>query len=476
MNGLSYSKALLVSLLVGCSALASSPALAEVRHVGDWGDDPEVTLDIDRTPRFEAVKRLAAAAGWSLVSTVPSGEPIDIHVRHQRASKVLDLLLTDGAYLAKRDGSLIVLRPVAPGEALPPASAVGATPAQPAFPAMAPLPPVPPMPAMPEPPEMAEPPEMPEPPEPPEMAEPPEVADHAESRERGSDREVLGGNLRIEKGEIVNDVSVFGGNVDVWGTVTGDLVVTGGNARVHEGARVKGDVTTMGGTVTIEDHARVDGDVGTVGGVLRRGKSAEIHGDVRMDNRDTSKHKAGASDPRAQKISFLHRTASEVGSAVTSAAVLFVFGAVLLSLMSPRMETLKVELASRPMRSFANGVVAVLAWAGLIIALCITIVGIPLAIITLFGGIVALFVGLSATLETIGSALIGHKTKNPYMHLAFGCGLFLFAGAIPFVGPFVKLAVALTSVGIVAATRGAGLFPAKNKSLGTPYRDASAAM
>ncbi len=452
MSGLSYSKALLVSLLIGSSALAARPALAEVRHAGDWNDDPEVTLDLDRTPRFLAVKRLATVAGWNLVSSVPAGEPIDIHVRSMRASKVLELLLSDGVYLAKRDGSLIILSPVAPGEA------------QAAAPAGAVLPVIPAMPEAPEPPEMAEPPEREEAPETPG------------SSERGSDREVFGGNLRIEKGEIVNDVSVFGGNVDVWGTVTGDLVVTGGSARVHEGARVKGDVTTMGGTLSIDDHARVDGDVGTVGGVLRRGKNAEIHGDVRMDKRNVSKHQAGASDARTQKVSFLRRAASNVGDAVTSAAVLFIFGAMLLSLATTRMETLKVEIAARPMRTFALGIVAFLGWCGLTIALCITIVGIPLALLAIFGGIVALFAGISATLETIGSALLNHKTQNPYVHLAFGCGLFLVLAAIPFVGTFVKVAVVFTGIGCVAATRGAGYFPAKNKSLGTPYRDVSTVM
>ncbi len=50
-----------------------------------------------------------------------------------------------------------------------------------------------------------------------------------------SDRVVTGGSLRNEKGEIVHDVTVLGGNLDVWGTVTGDLAVLGGNARSIEG-------------------------------------------------------------------------------------------------------------------------------------------------------------------------------------------------------------------------------------------------
>ena len=71
MSGLWSSKALLVSLLIECSALASRPALAEVRHAGDWHDDPEVTLNIERTPRFLAVKRLATAAGWHVFDRLP---------------------------------------------------------------------------------------------------------------------------------------------------------------------------------------------------------------------------------------------------------------------------------------------------------------------------------------------------------------------------------------------------------------------
>lgn len=474
MNHGSLAKALLISLLASGGVLGSSPARAEVRHVGDWDDDPEVTIDLDHTPRDVAVKRLAAAAGWSLVSAVPPGEPIDIHVRNQRAGKVLDLLLTDSDYIAKRDGSLIALRRAAPGEALPPSSkiVVPVPSVVVKFPVAPPAPPAPPaMPAMPEPPEPPEPPEAAEPPEPPEPAEESRHVHH----DHGSDREVFGDSLRVEKGEVVNDVTVFGGNADVWGTVKGDLVVTGGNVRVYEGARVMGDVTSMGGTVTIDDHARVDGDISTVGGLLRRGKSAEIHGDVSVDDREHSKSGAAASQDMKLR-SFLDRASREVGDAVTGAALLFVFGAVLLSLMTARMENLKVEIASRPMRSFATGVVALIGWIVLTVALCITVVGIPLALVSVLGGIVAVFAGLSAALETLGAALLRHKTRNPYVHLAFGCGLFLVLGAIPFVGSFFKLAVFLTGIGCVAATRGAGFFPAKNKSAGSPYRDVSTAM
>ena len=490
MSGQSFSKAFLISTLVGAGALVATPSLAEVRHVGDWRVDPEVTLDLDRTPRDEAVKRLAAAAGWSLVSTVPPGEPVDIHVRHQRAGKILALLLTDGDYVVTRGDGLLAVSRLTPGQAWPAAAhGSGALPPLPPLPPLSPLPPIPPLsgiaapaePAAPaDPADPAEPAVPDEPAEPAEPAAPAEPAQpaapgraHHGSHENGSDREVFGNNLRIEKNEIVNDVAVVGGNLEVLGTVRGDVVVTGGNVLLRRGAHVMGDVTAMGGNITLEDSTRIDGDVGTVGGVLKRARTAEIHGDVKVDDRDHGKQKASEEEPKA---SVLRHAFTSAGDAVTAAALLFVFGAVLLSLATARMENLKVEIASRPMRSFAMGIVAVLGWIGLSIALCVTVVGIPLAMVTIVGGVVALFAGLAATLETVGGALLGHKTKNPYVHLAFGCGLFIVLGAIPFVGDFVKVAVVLVGLGSVASTRGAGLFPAKNRSVGSPYRNGVPAM
>ena len=146
MSGQSFSKAFLISTLVGAGALVATPSLAEVRHVGDWRVDPEVTLDLDRTPRDEAVKRLAAAAGWSLVSTVPPGEPVDIHVRHQRAGKILALLLTDGDYVVTRGDGLLAVSRLTPGQAWPAAAhGSGALPPLPPLPPLSPLPPIPPL-------------------------------------------------------------------------------------------------------------------------------------------------------------------------------------------------------------------------------------------------------------------------------------------------------------------------------------------
>jgi hypothetical protein len=138
------------------------------------------------------------------------------------------------------------------------------------------------------------------------------------------------------------------------------------------------------------------------------------------------------------------------------------------------MDALKVEIASRPMRSFALGVVGSLVAVVAFVVLCITFIGIPLALVGFLAAVVFVYGAITAVLTTVGQALLGHKTTNPYVHLAAGC-LLLFVGAsIPVLGVFVIAAVLLTSIGALVATRGAGFVPPRIRLTPTdPYRSAA---
>ena len=135
-------------------------------------------------------------------------------------------------------------------------------------------------------------------------------------------------------------------------------------------------------------------------------------------------------------------------------------------------EQLQAEVAARPMKTFALGVVGAVVASVLLVALCVTIVGIPFAIVGALLGALAVAVGLCAVLTTAGAALVGHRSQSAYVHLAVGCIVLLLVGAIPYVGGMVTAALQLTGIGSLVATRGAGLFP-KRGSNGHPYRMAA---
>lgn len=290
--------------------------------------------------------------------------------------------------------------------------------------------------------------------------------------------------MTIEKGESVGDVTVLGGSVDVLGDVDGDLAVFGGSAHVHEGGEVHGDAVTLGGSLEVDDGATIDGDVTRIGGSFHSGTGAHLGGDARDEHGGLSISVSDDDDDDdvkdviASKIhkphSKLVNLAEVVGTKLTQSSLMFVFGAVLLALATKRMDALKVEIATRPMRNLALGVVGSLVGLLGTVVLCVTIIGIPLAIVGVLAAVVAVYSSITAVLATAGQALLAHKTSNPYVHLGAGCLLLFILGSIPVLGGLVVAAVILTAIGALVATRAAGFVPPRNRQTPTdPYRSAA---
>lgn len=418
------------------ATLASSAALAEVHHEGAWAVDKRISIDASQIGRKEAVARVAKEAGWSVVlRDVDDGQPFDVHVANQPADKVLDVVLGDGDFTATREGSLITIRGAASKATAAPAGSAVVVPT-----VVAPAPPA----------SLAR----PTPPVPPPIAAPMATT-------RGEDRVIRGGDLVVGADETVHDVTVLGGSATIYGIVTGNVTVLGGSASVKKGAHVFGSATAVGGSIDVADGAQVDGDVGVVGGSLDRHRGSKIGGTVRKS--DEKRVGAASSSSHSSLL-------RDVSDATTRAAMLFVFGAVLFALAGEKMNRLRVEAATRPMRSFALGIVGGLIGLVSIAILAITVVGIPVAVVLLFGAVFAAYAGICAVLATVGKALIGHKSDNPYVHLLVGCAIFLVSGAIPFVGGLVTLAVVVTGIGVVVATRAAGTIGPKSTPASGPYR------
>ncbi len=431
-----------VATLVTAVLAIPLAADAAVRREGTWpASDKKVSFEFEGKPS-EGLKKLADEAGWSLVVSKgieASEHDVKIAVEAQPADAVLEALFAESDVVARRNGTLITILP-ARGGAAEAAGAVDATKAvavptpPPAPSGVRTIPAAPPVPTV-----------------------------------RGEDRNVIGDNLVVQEGEIVHTVTVTGGTAKIYGTVTGDLVVAGGSARIEKGARVVGNATVFGGSLKVESGARVDGDVGIVGGVLKREEGAVIggkivnnateHDESRVTEAPRDGDAATTSDDGQKRESGRSRLSSAVhsfGQSITNMSLLFVFGCVLLALGTRKMETLRVEAAAHPMKSFAWGIVGSLAALVALTAMCVTIVGIPFAALAALLGIFCVYASIAAVLTTAGAAVAGHKSSNPYVHLLVGCIGFLLLGVIPFVGGLVTLAVVMVAIGTLVSTRLAG--------------------
>ena len=79
----------------------------------------------------------------------------------------------------------------------------------------------------------------------------------------------------------------------------------------------------------------------------------------------------------------------------------------------------------------------------------------------------AILGAMCAVLSVVGEGLLRHRTENPYVHLGVGCALFVALAAIPWIGHIVIVATILAGIGVLVATRCAGLLKRRNGNGGT---------
>ncbi|SEH17628.1 protein CcmA, bactofilin family [Natronorubrum sediminis] len=301
-----------------------------------------------------------------------------------------------------------------------------------------------------------------------------------------------GGTVVVEEGETVDSLEAFGGTVVVSGTVTGDVSAVGGDVRVEETGEVGGDLEAAGGSVTIA--GTVDGDVdaaagsltitesGTVGGTLvagagvvtisgtldgdaeigadtiQLGDEAQVAGDLRYDatiEGDTDVVEGELEEDPALGVDgapMIGPLASWVFAAYVLAANLLV-GALLLALFPRFSSGVAGHVAGEPLRSGLVGIGVLLGIPIVLIALAISVVGIPLS---LFGGLLfalVLWIGFVYGWFAVAAwllSLVG--LGNRWLALVVGlvAGVVLSQLPVPVIGEVISLFVLLVGLGAFA--------------------------
>jgi cytoskeletal protein CcmA (bactofilin family) len=286
---------------------------------------------------------------------------------------------------------------------------------------------------------------------------------------------VAGGTVHLG-GEVGDDVRAVGGLVTVASEVGGELVAAGGDVVLERTARVAGATRLAGGTVAVHGDlggylrvaggevtigGQVDGDVGAVGRSITVLPGARVTG-----NFTYASPGAARIDPAAQILGRVSREPVEwaerarwAGRGVVRAIqVVVVLGllatGVVFLLLFPGV-TLAVSraIATAPWSSLGIGALLLVGGPVLAVLLMVTIVGIPLGLLTIALYLVSLVLGFLAGAIFLGDLLPRvARRETPSTGLrVLGLVLALvalgLAGLIPVAGGLIHLAALLLGLG-----------------------------
>ena len=259
---------------------------------------------------------------------------------------------------------------------------------------------------------------------------------------------LAGGSLTIPAGEVrEGNVTVFGGSVDVAGTISHDLTVFGGSVNVD--GHVGHDVTVLGGSVHLGPNSSVGHDATVIGGSLERDPGAQVGHDL---TEAASSFDRGPL-PQMPGLPPLGPFNLGIGLGLSGATIVL---ALLLQLFFPSHVALTRDaLEDRPFASLGFGCLTAIAGVLLAALLGVTVILLPLSLAIAVGMTVAWLLGLAGVTMLIGQRLTNALNVRADRVLALVIGGILVAVIVnvPFFGGLFGLVVGAMALGAVVLTR-----------------------
>lgn len=264
-------------------------------------------------------------------------------------------------------------------------------------------------------------------------------------RQRGTNKDdnvVVGADNHIAAETVVaqNAVAVLG-NLTVDGEVKGDAVAVMGDNTINN--HIGGKVVAVMGNITLGPKAVVDGGLVCVGGEIIRDPAAVVHGEVEVQTFGPGFKVDSITNwwNRGLKLGRPLAIGAHLGWLWIITAFSVAFYALLGLLFPKKITECGDKLITSPGMVLLAAVLAVLAMPVLFVLLCITIIGIPVALLVLPVGtlFVAMF-GKAAIYGLVGRKLSGGKL-TPVLAVLLGAMLFVLLYLVPFIGLILSLLV-----------------------------------
>ncbi|MGM0668365.1 MAG: hypothetical protein ACQET1_01525 [Gemmatimonadota bacterium] len=310
----------------------------------------------------------------------------------------------------------------------------------------------------------------------------------------------IGEDVKVERGETLDrSLIVVDGDLDLRGTVQGDVVVSNGTVRLREGSRVTGDLRVADGRLE-SLGGEVEGsilDLGMAGSAeMSQEELEELREELKRDiRRDilSSMEREGRSrsTPFFGIFGNLGRAIAGLLENLATFLVLVILGVLTVHFGGNRLEVIATTVRRAPAQSgmvgLAGGFLLIPAWILGIVALAVSIIGIPLLLawIPLFplaAGLAA-FLGYVAVARNVGEWVADQEYRglewirgsNTFYVLVAGLaalmvpavaaslvriiGFGFLQGLLTFVGGAIGFVAVAVGFGAVLLTRGGKIRP-----------------
>lgn len=272
----------------------------------------------------------------------------------------------------------------------------------------------------------------------------------------------LAGQTLSVNNSVTRDIVAFGAAVDVAGQakIGSDLVLGAGNASID--GLVEGNVKGGGGQITIANG--VGGDVELSVDNLTLASTANIKGNLTYTSENKADVHSGAQigGKTTHKLPEVKEPVKAgplkgIGGKFLGFLMTLMTGVVIVLVAPRRSTSIADSIRNRPLSSLGWGALVLFVTPIAAIIVCITVIGIPVALIALVLYAIAIYLSQIFVGLLIGRLIIGRfrdvETKAILVGtLAAGLAILFVFGLIPYLGFIIGLAVALFALGALVVS------------------------
>lgn len=260
------------------------------------------------------------------------------------------------------------------------------------------------------------------------------------------DLTVFAGDLVIED-NVSGSVNAFAGNIRLSGRVGEDLNAAAGNLFIADEATVGRSLDVSAGSVFI--GGTVDGNATVETGRLILGENAVINGDLAYSAENFTDRGATV----AGETRLIEADRQFQGLEAMFAVANFIFrllvAGVLLILFPGFAQRVSQNFSESSLRSGLYGLLVLIVVPVLFVAMAITIIGIPLAILTALFYLLGIWIATLYGSYALGDALIPRKGVN-WIGLLAGLIIWEFLSIIPILGGLIQFVILVLGLGAMA--------------------------